>query len=74
MIKRTLITLKNALLNRRKKYLRAYGCPVSVGDHVHYLSTLGGIRNMNFHPKLMLGVNLAYIQMRIYRFLNRYLT
>jgi hypothetical protein len=70
MLKRTLLTLKNVILNRRKKYLRAYGCPVSVGDHVHYISSLGGIRNMNFHPKLVFGVNLAYLQMRINRFLN----
>jgi len=70
MLKRTYLALKNVILNRRKKYLRAYGCPVSVGDHVHYISSLGNIRNMNFHPKLVFGVNLAYFKMRIKRFLN----
>jgi uncharacterized protein (DUF362 family) len=70
MLKRTFLTLKNVFLNRRKRYLRAYGCPVSVGDHVHFISSRGGIRNMNFHPKLVFGVNLAYLKMRINRFLN----
>ena len=70
MIRKTFIALKNVIVNRKKRYLRAYGCPVSVGDHVHYLSNLGGIRNMNFHPKLMLGVNLAYLKMKFHRFVN----
>jgi uncharacterized protein (DUF362 family) len=73
MLKRTFLALKNVTLNKRKKYLRAYGCPVSVGDHVHYISSLGGVRNMNFHPKLVFGVNLAYLKMRIKRFLNTFL-
>ena len=73
MIRKTFIAVKNVLFNRNKKYLRAYGCPVSVGDHVHYISSLGNIRNMNFHPKLVFGVNLAYLQMRIHRFLNKFL-
>ena len=71
MIKKTFSALRNVFLNRNKKYLRAYGCPVSVGDHVHYISSLGNIRNMNFNPKLVFGVNLAYIQMRVHRFINR---
>jgi uncharacterized protein (DUF362 family) len=70
MFKRTFITMKNVILNRNKRYLRAKGCPVSVADHVHYISGLGGIPNMNFHPKLMLQSNLAYLQMRIRRFFN----
>lgn len=71
MLKRTFIALKNVLLNRNKKYLRASGCPVSVGDHVHYISSLGGIRNMNLHPELVFGVNLAYIKMRVKKVLNK---
>jgi hypothetical protein len=71
MIRKTFLALKNVLFNRNKNYLRAHGCPVSVGDHVHYISSLGGIRNMNFNPKLVFSVNLAYIQMRIHRFINR---
>jgi len=70
MLKRTFLAIKNVVKNKRKKYIRAQGCPVSVGDHIHYLSGLGGIRNMNLHPKLVTGVNLAYMQMRIKRFLN----
>lgn len=72
MVKRTYITMRNVFFNRKKRYLRAKGCPVSVGDHVHYISGLGGIPNMNFHPKMMLLSNLAYLQMRIMRFLNRF--
>jgi uncharacterized protein (DUF362 family) len=71
MVKKTFLALKKVLLNRNKNYIRAYGCPVSVGDHVHYISSLGNIRNMNLIPKLAFGVNRAYIQMRIHRFLNR---
>jgi uncharacterized protein (DUF362 family) len=70
MVKRTFITLKNVLSNRNKRYLRAKGCPVSVADHVHYISGLGAIPNMNFNPKMVFQVNLAYLQMRIQRFLN----
>lgn len=70
MLKRTFVTLKNVFRNHNKRFLRAYGCPVSVGDHVHYLSALGDIPNMNFRPDLVFGVNLAYLKMRIKRFLN----
>lgn len=73
MIKKTFLALKNVLFNRNKNYLRARGCPVSVGDHVHYLSSLGNIRNMNFHPKLVFAVNRAYFLMRFHRFINRFL-
>ena len=71
MLKRTYIALKNVLVNRNKKYLRAYGCPVSVGDHVHYISSLGGVRNMNLHAELVIGVNLAYLKMRIKKMFNK---
>lgn len=70
MFRRTFLTLRNVFKNRNKRYMRAHGCPVSVGDHVHYLSSLGGIKNINFHPKLMFGVNMAYLKMRFYRFIN----
>jgi uncharacterized protein (DUF362 family) len=70
MVKKTFISMKNVLLNRNKRYLRVHGCPVSVADHVHYLSGLGGIPNINFNPKLVFRANFAYIQMRINRFLN----
>ena len=72
MIKRNLITLNNVIRNKKKKYISALGCPVSVSDHVHYISGLGGIQNLNFHPKVIFGINLAYIKMRINRFLNKF--
>ena len=72
MIKKTFLALKNVFLNRNKDYLRAHGCPVSVGDHVHYVSSLGNIRNMNFNLKLVFGVNRAYFLMRLHRFINKF--
>lgn len=70
MLKRTIIALGNAFRNKNKSFVRAKGCPVSVGDHVHYLSSLGKVKNINFHPSMVYGVNLAYWKMRINRFKN----
>jgi uncharacterized protein (DUF362 family) len=60
-----------ALKNRNKKYVHVEGCPVSVGQHVTYLSSLAGIPDVNFDRRLVVGVNIAYWQMRINRLLNR---
>lgn len=57
--------------NRSSRYIRAKGCPVSVGAHVNYLSSVGRIKNANFDPRNLLSVNVAYWQMRTARFLNR---
>jgi hypothetical protein len=70
LLKRTIIALGNAFGNKNKSFVRAKGCPVSVGDHVHYLSNLGKVKNINFHPSMVYGVNLAYWKMRINRFKN----
>jgi uncharacterized protein (DUF362 family) len=58
--------------NRSSPFMHAKGCTVSVGDHVHYLSTLGGIKNPLFDPRLSIPVNIAYWQMRANRFVNRF--
>jgi hypothetical protein len=71
MILKTLKTLWHCLMNRSARYIRAEGCPLSVAENVNYLSALGGMRNPNFQPRLMIPVNLAYLQMRAHRFLNR---
>lgn len=58
----------NVLKNRNSPYVHARGCPVSVADHLHYLWGLGGVRNVNFDPRISLSANFAYWQMRFERF------
>ena len=60
----------HALLNSSSPYVHVKGCPVSVGQHVTYLSGLGKIPDANFDKRFVVGVNVAYWQMRINRFLN----
>ena len=56
---------------RSARYIHARGCPVSVAEHLNYLSSMGGIANPNLDPKLVLPLNIAYWRMRIGRLLNR---
>jgi uncharacterized protein (DUF362 family) len=65
--------LWNCARKRSSRYIRVTGCPVSVAEHLHYLSTLGKIKNPNLEPRLMSMVYIAYWRMRISRFLNRFL-
>ena len=58
--------------NRKSRYIHLKGCPVSVADHVHYISSLGKIGNPNFDSRLIMGANIAYWQMRFARFINRF--
>jgi hypothetical protein len=64
--------VSNAILhvaaNRGKRWIRINGCPVSVAEHVHYLSSMGGIANPMFDTRLLLPVTLDYARMRIGRF------
>ena len=55
------------------RFIHAKGCPVSVAEHVNYLSFLGKVRNPNFDPKLVIPLNISYWQMRFGRLLNRIL-
>jgi uncharacterized protein (DUF362 family) len=73
MLLKTLKTLWTCFKNRKSPYLHAKGCPISVGDHVHYLSSLGKIGNVNFDHRLLIPVNIAYWRMRFNRFWNRFL-
>jgi hypothetical protein len=72
MVLKTVKTLSSCMLQRGKNYIHAKGCPVSVGDHVHYLSMIGGIKNVNFDPRLVVSLNIAYLNMRTHRAMNRY--
>jgi hypothetical protein len=60
-----------ALWNRSSKYVHVKGCTVSVAQHVTYLSRMAGIPDINFDRRFVVGTNVAYLQMRIGRFLNR---
>jgi len=62
----------HAFRNRSSRYVHATGCPVSVGKHVSYLSSMGRIPDVNFDKRLVVQINIAYWQMRINRFLNRF--
>jgi uncharacterized protein (DUF362 family) len=73
MLLKTFKTIWDCFKNRNKKFLHARGCTVSVGDHVHYLSFLTGMPNINFDPRMVVPVNIAYFQMRLKRLLNRIL-
>lgn len=73
MVMKILGPLVKCFLKRNSSYVHAAGCPVSVGDHVNYVATLGKVRNANFDPRTMIPVNIAYLQMRINRFLNRFM-
>jgi hypothetical protein len=64
--------LIHAFLNRNRRYIHVKGCPLSVGQHVNYLSSLGKIGNPNFDPKLFIQANINYYQMRFHRFMARF--
>jgi uncharacterized protein (DUF362 family) len=70
MLLKTILTLWRCFRRRNAQYVHAKGCTVSVGDHVHYLSTLGKIHNANFDSRMLIPINIAYLQMRFFRFFN----
>ncbi len=71
MLLKTAKTLWSCLKQRKSDYVHAKGCPVSVGDHVHFLSMIGKLRNLNFDRRVLLPMNIAYWKMRFFRALNR---
>ena len=73
MLLKTVKSLWQTFFNRSSDYLHVKGCTLSVAEHVNFLSALGKIRNPNFDPRLLIPVNIAYWQMRIMRFLNRFI-
>ena len=71
MLLKTLRTVLRCLGVGKKPYLRATGCPVSVGDHVHYLAFLGKIPNPNFDRRILFKINVTYLKMRFMRLWHR---
>jgi len=73
MVLKILGPLMHCFWNRSSRYVRAKGCPGSVGAHVNYLSSLARIGNVNFDRRNLIPINVAYWKMRVNRFLNRLL-
>jgi hypothetical protein len=73
MLKKNILPLARLFKDRKAKVLHLQGCPASIGDQVHYLSSLGKIENPNFDKRMLVSVNVTYWQMRIRRFINRVL-
>ena len=73
MLLKTVTAIVHSLFKKPSRFMHARGCPLSVAQHVNYLSALAKIKNPNFRPRLMVAVNLAYWQMRFFRFLNRFI-
>ncbi len=71
MLLKTWKTLWSCFRQKNSRYIHARGCPVSVGDHIHYFSAIGKIKNVNFDPRMVLPLNVAYWKMRFHRALNR---
>jgi uncharacterized protein (DUF362 family) len=71
MLLKILSSLLLCWRQRGSKYLHVKGCPISVAEHVNYLSSIGDMPNPNFDARMIIPVNVAYWQMRINRFLNR---
>jgi len=71
MLLKTSKTLWNCFQHKSSRYIHAKGCPVSVGDHVHFLSAIGKIHNVNFDPRMVVPVNMGYWKMRTMRAVHR---
>jgi hypothetical protein len=72
MLLKFLSSTGRCVKGRSSGYIHARGCPVSVADHVNYLSFMGKIGNPNLDPRIFLSANTAYWQMRLHRILNRF--
>jgi hypothetical protein len=72
MLLRIVGALWNCFKNRSSRHIHARGCPVSVGDHANYISSLGKIANPNFDYRIVSSMGIAYWQMRFNRLMNRF--
>lgn len=70
LLYKTMATLGRCIRGGRD-YVHLPACTLSVADHVHAVSYLAGIRNVNFDPRMAVGVNVDYWRMRAGRALNR---
>ena len=61
----------HALRNKSSRYIHLKGCPLSVAQHVNYLSSMAKIGNPILDPKLLIPTNIGYWQMRLHRFMDR---
>jgi uncharacterized protein (DUF362 family) len=73
MLLKTVTAFTHTLWKRSSRYIHVKGCPLSVAQHVNYLSALANIKNPNFDSRFFVPVNIAYWQMRFFRFLNRFI-
>ena len=71
MIMKIMSSLSRCFIKRKSPYIQAKGCPVSVAEHVNYLSSSGKIGNVNFDMRTLIPVFSGYLQMRFFRFFNR---
>ncbi len=74
MLLKTGTAIAHSLWKRSSRYIHARGCPLSVAQHVNYLSAMAKIKNPNFDTRLLIPINIAYWQMRFFRFLNRFVS
>jgi len=73
MLRKNMMPPINMFKNRKERFIHIPACPVSVGDHVHYISGLGKLDNPNYDKRMVVGANLGYWQMRTSRFFNQFL-
>lgn len=71
MLLKNVKTLWKCMTQAKSRHIHITGCPISVADHVHYISAFGKINNVNFDPRLLIPINIAYWQMRLKRAFNR---
>lgn len=60
----------HTLVNGKKRFIHARGCPISVAGHVNYLSAMAKLPNLNFDKRLMVPVNIGYWQMQFNKLMN----
>jgi uncharacterized protein (DUF362 family) len=60
------------LRNKSSRYIHVKGCPISVAQHVNYLSAMARINNPNFDSRLVIQANISYYQMQFRRIANRF--
>lgn len=73
MLLKTATAIAHVLWRRKSRYIHVKGCPLSVAQHVNYMSAMAKIKNPNFDPRLLIPINMAYWQMRFFRFFNRFI-
>ena len=62
----------HALMHRSSRYIHVKGCPLSVAQHVNYLSAMANIGNPILDPRLLVPVNIGYWQMQYNRLIDRF--